>query len=179
MNCGVTGQLLRICIYSINASANCLEQIMGSAPGDHGVAERAGTRDGHQCSQYQQEMGTPFPAPTSAPCFVRMDPPPCGSAGVKDRPSPVTTATITRHGVPRGPILPPLTPLPGFWRRCQPSPRRGRGTAVTHFVIQTNEANGDSPQAAQCPRPATAAWETAGTAGDGGNYPASLGCDPL
>lgn len=31
MNCGVAGQLLHICIYSINASANCLEEIMCSA----------------------------------------------------------------------------------------------------------------------------------------------------
>lgn len=47
MNCGVTGQLLRICIYSINASANCLERIMGSAPGSRlpGAAGRAPSAD--------------------------------------------------------------------------------------------------------------------------------------
>lgn len=31
MNCGVAGQLPHICIYSINASANCLEEIMCSS----------------------------------------------------------------------------------------------------------------------------------------------------
>lgn len=70
---------------------------------------------------------------------------PCSGAGVKKRPPLVPPATVTATVSPGVPSC----PRPRC-ARCQPSPRRGRGTVVTHFVIQTNEANGDSPQPAQC-----------------------------